>query len=209
MSNAEMKQRYFANLDSALIAIRKSQEHIALAPALISWLRIAFLPLCLWFGWREDFTTMFWLSLFAAASDYFDGWLARRIRRSSTPGKTLDMLADKLFLSVMLIFIARLGAVNPILALIPAWYHIVVVFGLLVVSWSISIPVVAITTSERLTIILSYFLVVSTAGGLAYPGKTIFFKISSIASILTPIAALLGIVSYFRFSRRLIQRYLN
>lgn len=209
MNSVDLKQKHLAQFEAALTAIRKSQEQLAIGPALVSWIRIALLPLCIWYGWRGHFVLMFWLSLVAASSDYADGWLARRIRKSSTPGKVLDMLADKLFLSVMLVFIARLGAVSPILALIPAWYHIIIVFGLLVVSWSIAIPVAAITTSERLTIILSYFLVVSTCGSLAFPFKSIFFKISGIASILTPIAAILGIVSYFRFSRRLIQRYMQ
>ena len=109
----------------------------------------------------------------------------------------------------MLIFLARLGAINGLLAMIPAWYHIAVVLGLLVVSWGIKIPVVAITISERLTIILSYILVLTAAGSLAYPDKSIFFKLCAISGLLTSVAALLGVISYFRFSRRLIQRYMQ
>ncbi len=158
-------------LEAALDMIRRSQEDIPMAPAMVSWVRIILLPLCVWCGWESNFTGMFWLCLIAASSDYFDGWTARRLKLSSTPGKTLDMLADKLFLSVMLILLSRTGIIEPVLLLIPAWYHIGVVLGLLIVSWSIRIPVVAITTSERLTIILSYILVVTTAGALAFQGK--------------------------------------
>ncbi len=209
MNLDEVQQRHLEQLSWALETIKKTQEQLPIAPALVSWVRIVLLPFCLWAGWSSNYTVMFWLCIVAASSDYIDGWLARRLKKSSTPGKTLDILADKLFLSVMLIFLARLGAVNALLGMIPAWYHIIVVLGLLVVSWSIKTPVVAITTSERLTIIFSYVLVLAAAGTLAYPDKSIFFKITWVAQILTPISVLLGVISYFRFSRRLIQRYMQ
>jgi phosphatidylglycerophosphate synthase len=209
MTFTEVQQRHLEQLSQAAEMIRRTQDQMPLAPALVSWVRIAAVPFCLWAGWNAHYTAMFWLCIMAAATDYLDGWLARKLKKSSTPGKTLDILADKLFLSVMLILLARLGAVSSLPGLIPAWYHITVVLGLLVVSWSIKTPVVAITTSERLTIILSYVLVVTAAGTLAYPEKSIFLKLSWIAQILTPVAVLFGVISYFRFSRRLIQRYLQ
>lgn len=209
MSINEAQQRRIEQLSSALAMVKRTQEQLPILPAMVSWIRIVLLPFCVWAGWNSDYKIMFWLCIVAAASDYIDGWLARRLKQCSTPGKTLDILADKLFLSVMLIFIARLGLVNMTLAMIPAWYHITVVLGLLVVSWSIKIPVVAITTSERLTIIFSYILLITAAGTIAYPDKSIFFKLTWVAQILTPIAVIFGVISYFRFSRRLIQRYMQ
>ncbi len=209
MNLNEPQQKHLEQLSRGIAMIKRSQEQLPIVPALVSWVRIILLPFCLWTGWNSDYTAMFWLCIVAASSDYFDGLIARKMKKSSTPGKTLDILADKLFLSVMLIFLARLGAVTGLLAMIPAWYHITVVLGLLVVSWSIKIPVVAITTSERLTIILSYVLVLTAAGTLAYPDKSIFFKLTWVAQILTPIAAVFGVISYFRFSRRLIQKYMQ
>ncbi|MCK5785448.1 MAG: CDP-alcohol phosphatidyltransferase family protein [Candidatus Sabulitectum sp.] len=209
MNPIESQHKHLEQLSRGIAMVKRTQEHLPVLPALVSWVRIVLLPFCLWAGWNEHYIIMFWLCLVAASSDYFDGWLARKLKRSSTPGKTLDILADKLFLSVMLIFLARLGIPNGLLAMIPAWYHITVVLGLLVVSWSIKIPVVAITTSERLTIILSYVLVLTAAGTFAYEDKTIFNKLLWVAQILTPISVIFGVVSYFRFSRRLIQRYMQ
>ncbi len=201
--------RQSAHLEAAMDMIRRSQEQLPLGPALISWTRIVLLPICVWCGLNGSRTSLFWLVLIASASDYFDGWYARRIHGSSTPGKTLDMLADKLFLSVMLILLVKTGIIATEWALLPAYYHIAVVLGLLLVSWSIGIPVVAITTSERLTVILSYVLVITAAGSGAFPGKSIFRELTHISLILTPIAAVLGVLSYFRFARRLIQRYVR
>ena len=203
--------KQFAQLEATLDMIRRSQEEIAPGPAMISWLRILLVPLCIWCGLHGNLQGLFWLTLAAAASDYFDGWLARRMKVSSTPGKTLDMLADKFFLSVMLIFTSGLEGIHidPVFLLIPAWYHITVALGLTLVSWSIGIPVVAITTSERLTIILSYILVITAAGCVAYTDKSIFKSLIGVTAYATSIAAVLGTVSYFRFSRRLIQRYMK
>lgn len=210
MSFQEERRKQLEQLDSAIELVRRSQAQLPVKPALVSWVRIVLLPLCILFGWKGDFTTMFWIALVAASSDYFDGWLARRLKATSTPGKTLDMLADKLFLSVMLVFLTTVeNGLDPTLGMILAFYHITVVLGLLVVSWSISIPVVAITTSERLTIILSYLLVLTAAGTLAYPDKSIFTSVTKVACILTPIASVMGIVSYFRLSRRVIRRYMG
>lgn len=209
MNPTEAQHNHLEQLSRGIAMVKRTQEQLPVMPALISWIRIVLLPFCLWAGWNEHYTMMFWLCLAAASSDYFDGLLARRLKKSSTPGKILDILADKLFLSVMLIFLVRLGVVNGLFGMIPAWYHITVVLGLLVVSWSIKIPVVAITTSERLTIILSYVLVLTAAGTFAYEDKTIFNKLLSVAQILTPISVIFGVISYFRFCRRLIQRYMQ
>jgi phosphatidylglycerophosphate synthase len=208
MNLIQNRQKRTRQLSETIDMIRRSQEQLPLIPAIISWVRIVLLPFCIWAGWQSSYVVMFWLCLLAASSDYFDGLIARKMKKSSTPGKTLDILADKLFLAVMLIFLDRLGALNGIIAMIPAMYHIIVVLGLLVVSWSIRIPVVAITTSERLAIILSYILVLTSAGTLAYPDKSIFFKLSGITGLITSVAVLLAVISYFRFSRRLIQRYM-
>ncbi len=205
----EPQQRHLEQLTRAVSMVKRAREELPILPALVSWVRIILLPVCVWAGWNGKYVFMFWLSLTAASSDYFDGLLARQLKKSSTPGKTLDLLADKFFLSVMLIFLTRLGVLSLYSAMIPAWYHIGVVFALLIVSWSIKIPVVVITTSERLVIILSYILVLTATGSLAYPDKSIFFKLTWAAQILIPIAVLLGVISYFRFSRRLIQRYMK
>jgi len=50
----------------------------------------------------------------AAATDWFDGWLARNMGWTSLLGKLLDPLADKLIVMAVLVKLAELGRV-------PAW----------------------------------------------------------------------------------------
>jgi CDP-diacylglycerol---glycerol-3-phosphate 3-phosphatidyltransferase len=56
----------------------------------------------------------------AAATDYFDGFLARRNGRVSTFGKAMDPLADKLLISAPLIMMTSHGWV-------PAWMVCVII----------------------------------------------------------------------------------
>lgn len=70
-------------------------------PNLVSLYRVVTLPALLW-SLRRDGEDLSALTLAllgtAAISDLVDGWLARRLGRSSRLGQILDPLADKLFL---------------------------------------------------------------------------------------------------------------
>lgn len=63
----------------------------------------------------------------AALSDLFDGWLARARGQVSTLGVFLDLTADKVLVSALLIALAQAGVA-------PAWIVIVIVVRELVVS---------------------------------------------------------------------------
>jgi len=58
--------------------------------------------------------------LFATATDFLDGWLARRRGQITTFGTLLDPIADKLLISAVFISLVELG-------LAPAWMVVVIV----------------------------------------------------------------------------------
>ena len=60
-------------------------------------------------------TTIF---IFAAVTDWLDGFLARRLNQMSAFGAFLDPVADKLFVVGALIILLFLGRVDPLVALI-------------------------------------------------------------------------------------------
>ena len=74
-------------------------------PNLLSAFRmIAFLPVIILFS-SEYYLTSFLLFTAAAWSDFLDGFLARRYKITSNLGSLLDLLADKVLVSSILIFL--------------------------------------------------------------------------------------------------------
>lgn len=54
----------------------------------------------------------------AAVTDWFDGWLARRLGQSSAFGAFLDPVADKLMVAAALVMLVQLGRADALLAFI-------------------------------------------------------------------------------------------
>jgi CDP-diacylglycerol--glycerol-3-phosphate 3-phosphatidyltransferase len=69
-------------------------------------------------AWREPLAVVIFLT--AAATDWLDGFLARRRGEVTTLGKLLDPIADKLLTSSAFIALVELG-------LAPAWMVVVIV----------------------------------------------------------------------------------
>jgi cardiolipin synthase len=86
-------------------------------PNLISFGRLLCVPLFLWllFG-RDNRLAAAWLLAGLGATDWVDGFIARRYNQVSTLGKILDPTADRILLAVGVISILVYGAVPPIIA---------------------------------------------------------------------------------------------
>ena len=95
-------------------------------PNLLTWLRISAIPLFVAVLYLDDA----WLtqhqanviatSIFVAAAitDWFDGYLARKLNQTSAFGAFLDPVADKLMVAAALIVLVELGRTDAIVALI-------------------------------------------------------------------------------------------
>ena len=95
-------------------------------PNLLTWLRIVLIPLFVGIFYFEKS----WVSLpnqnlvatsiftLAAITDWFDGWLARKLEQTSEFGAFLDPVADKLMVAAALIVLLQLGRVDAIVVLI-------------------------------------------------------------------------------------------
>jgi CDP-diacylglycerol--glycerol-3-phosphate 3-phosphatidyltransferase len=91
-------------------------------PNAITLTRIALIPVFLWFTYYESRTDSFIAALVYAgtsATDFLDGWVARRMNRVTVIGKFLDPLADKLIVMAALVMLVHLGRIG-------AWVVIVV-----------------------------------------------------------------------------------
>jgi CDP-diacylglycerol---glycerol-3-phosphate 3-phosphatidyltransferase len=91
-------------------------------PNAITLARIALIPVFLWFTYYESRVDSFIAALVYAgtsATDFLDGWVARRQNRVTVIGKFLDPLADKLIVMAALVMLVHLGRIG-------AWVVIVV-----------------------------------------------------------------------------------
>ncbi len=95
-------------------------------PILLTWLRVALIPLVV----GVFYLPVSWLSSFdqglastivfivAAATDWFDGFLARRWNQTSAFGAFLDPVADKLMVAGALLVLVQLDRVNALIAFV-------------------------------------------------------------------------------------------
>lgn len=102
-------------------------------PNLISLVRLACAPVVLWllFGADEPWPAAILLG-FLGASDWIDGWIARRYDQGSELGKILDPTADRILLLTGVVALLVDGSV-------PGW------FGVLVLAREVVIAAVTLT----------------------------------------------------------------
>jgi CDP-diacylglycerol---glycerol-3-phosphate 3-phosphatidyltransferase len=100
---------------------RRLKDEITNLPNLITLFRIAVIPLVLYFIDNASPTRSFIATLIytaAAASDFFDGYLARQRGETSMLGRYLDPLADKIMVMATLVWMVERERV-------PAWLVVV------------------------------------------------------------------------------------
>ena len=106
------------------------RQSLTKLPNLLTYFRIAAIPAVLWLvhqtgvrpgeeqqAWAWAATAGFCL---AAATDFADGWIARRRNLTTLLGRFLDPVADKLLVMALLVELVALGR-------IPSWIAIVLI----------------------------------------------------------------------------------
>ena len=95
-------------------------------PNILTWARIVLIPLFVgvyylpinWIDAQQQ--NIFATSIFVAAAltDWFDGWLARKLNQMSEFGAFLDPVADKLMVGAALVVLVQVGRVGAFIAII-------------------------------------------------------------------------------------------
>ena len=92
-------------------------------PTLLTWARIAAIPLIIgvyYLGWDMASKNLVATALFVlfAATDWLDGYLARKLNQQSAFGAFLDPVADKFLICACLLVLLGHGRVDVLVALI-------------------------------------------------------------------------------------------
>jgi CDP-diacylglycerol--glycerol-3-phosphate 3-phosphatidyltransferase/cardiolipin synthase len=95
-------------------------------PIALTWLRVAAIPLLVtifylpasWLSMPEKNALATALFIFAAVTDWLDGYLARRMKQESAFGQFLDPVADKLIVAAALLVLLNMDRVQVWVALV-------------------------------------------------------------------------------------------
>ena len=103
-------------------------------PNSLSILRILLIPLAIFALF--NFSTGAFLIIFfiAGISDFFDGWLARKLKQVTDLGAMLDVAADRLLILSVFIALAIKFDLEPILIGLILFRDVIVVFGRIMLS---------------------------------------------------------------------------
>jgi cardiolipin synthase len=95
---------------------------------LVTLVRLALLPVFVWLLFSTDHRAIAaWLLASLGATDWIDGFLARRLHQVSTVGKIIDPVADRLLVIVGLLSVAAAAGV-------PWWFALATLARELIVS---------------------------------------------------------------------------
>ncbi len=167
-------------------------------PNLLTLSRLAFIPVIMLFfflpyEWARPAAA--WLYGLAAITDWFDGYLARKLNQQSSLGAFLDPVADKLIVAVALILIA---------SDIGAHHGIVIVGTCIIIGREITISALRewmATLGQRNTVAVSMMGKVKTAvqmlaiGFLLHTQPFYGLNTREVGVVLLVIAAVLTVVS--------------
>ena len=92
-------------------------------PTLLTWARIAAIPLIIgvyYLGWDIATKNLVATAMFVlfAATDWLDGWLARKLNQTSAFGAFLDPVADKILVCASLLVLLQQDRVDTLIALV-------------------------------------------------------------------------------------------
>ena len=114
-------------------------------PNAITFARVAMIPVILFFTYHESRVDSFIAAVLYAitgATDFLDGWVARRKGLVTVIGKFFDPLADKLIVMAALVMLVHLGRVAPWLVILVMGREFIVT-GLRTIAMSEGIVIAA------------------------------------------------------------------
>ena len=169
-------------------------------PNLLSIFRMtAFLPVIIFFSF-EYYLTSFFLFSAAAWSDFLDGFLARKYNLTSNLGSLLDLVADKILVSSILVFLVFYSA-NLYL----------MVFAILIILREISISSLRLflvsngakvsdITPDKYGKLKTFLQMLSISLFLIYPlFGTLFFNVNLFILFISIVFSFLSFFIYLNF----------
>ena len=170
-------------------------DRLLTAPNVITAIRLAGLPLFVWLVLGADrYLVAFWVLVAIAATDWIDGYVARRFDQVSRIGKLVDPLVDRLLLASAAITLVVAGLLPwPLLALILV--RDVVVLGVSL-AWFAGVPPIPVSRIGKLaTALLMIGIPCFLLSGVDWAGADVIRAIAWTSTVA-------GIVAYYLAAAR-------
>jgi CDP-diacylglycerol--glycerol-3-phosphate 3-phosphatidyltransferase len=178
-------------------------------PNSLTWIRILLIPLVIGVfympsGWLLGMDGNLLATIFfvvAAITDWFDGYLARKLDQTSAFGAFLDPVADKLMVAAALIVLVDLDRTAPVIALIIIGREIAISalrewMAKAGKSGSVAVSVIGkLKTALQMTAIAL----------LLFWDPLAFFPTREIGQVLINLAAVLTLISMFYYLRMAVK----
>ncbi len=186
-------------MSSEFFKLIKNDPHTWSVPNLISISRLLFLPVICYAIALQSRTGNIIAVLFlgiSGSTDFFDGYLARKLNQCSHLGRMLDPVLDKITVGIVIIFLAAYRQ-------LPYWYVV------LVIGRDLLILIAALTLISRIKIVAeSNFLGKWTLGSFLF--VILFYTLNwhpfnVIALWISALLVPTTLISYLRRSQKMMR----
>lgn len=186
----------------------RGRPSVLLIPNMLTIARLAIVPFivaCLLMETSAARWMAFALFVIAAATDYIDGYLARKWAQSSALGIMLDPIADKLLVAVALVMLVGDGTIAgaSVIAAVAILAREILISGLREYLAGISFDVPVSRLAKWKTTVQLVALAVLLA---VPPGEALVPGLGTIGMALLWLAALLTVVTAYDYMKRGIAR---
>ena len=164
-------------------------------PTVITLVRLALLPVLLWLLLDGNLWAALGLYIFGAVTDFFDGYLARKLNQVTPFGTFLDPIADKIYVCAIFIALIAIDHITglSLLAVIIILSREFMVSGLreYLGPMNVTLPVSTLakwkTTAQM---VATGFLIIAGAAPYTHEAGTALLWIAAILTVTTGTAYL-------------------
>lgn len=141
------------------------------------------------------------LFIFAAITDFMDGYIARKFNLTTDFGKMLDAIADKFLVNSVLVILSAQGLIHPIIPVVIISRDTFVDVIKMVISNKHQI-ISSNKTGKIKTLVLMLGIVLTLFNNL--PFELINIKVSDVILVIACVLAIYSAIQYYQDNKKII-----